>query len=331
MFLPALKPYLTLSDINVIAPAQIHPQAAEVQRIVEDHCMRLGIMRPNYHEYTTMSSYLFPRTSIERLVAINILMNLLYYIDDVYDRHQATGNENPDHLAQVFKEGIAAFRTGAASTLNDPVIDVCLELHRQFSALTSPAWLDRLIHSLLNHLKSTLVDSESVKYEGRLNINEYLALRDHDSGMQPTIDIIEFAEDIFLPDSLLLHPYLRRMRLATARIGGLLNDLFSYTKEVVALGSDFNLVTVMMDDLDCTFDEAVHYIVHLLNIYIKDFLDAEKDSPLWIDPAANTMIQKYVQGLRDQVIASWHWQMSTNRYRSPLSPFPELRVLLGTS
>ncbi len=328
MYAPTNKPYLTLSDLRIIAPMQVHPDASTADRIVEDLCTRLGIMRPNYREYTTMSAYLFPRTSVERLVAVNLLMNLLYYIDDVYDRHRAFGNEDTVRVMQVFQQAIAAFQTGATPTLSDPIINVCLELHHHFGALTSQAWLARLIGSLTSHLTSSLVDAETVKHNGRLSINQYLTLRDHDSGMQPTIDIIEFAANIYLPDSLLQHAYLQRMRTATARIGGLMNDLFSYAKEVVALGSEFNLISVMMDDLGCTLDEAIDYAIDLLNTYIKDFEVAEKEMPLWMNPEHNTMVREYVRGLRDQVIASWHWQLSTNRYRSPLSPFPELRKML---
>lgn len=328
MYAPTNKPSLTLSDLRIIAPAQIHPDASTADRIVEDLCTRLGIMRPNYREYTTMSAYLFPRTSVERLVAVNLLMNLLYYIDDVYDRHQAFGNEDTVRLMKVFQQAIAAFQHGTVPTLSDPILDVCVELHRQFRALTSQEWLDRLIISLTNHLTSSLVDAETVKHEGRLSINQYLALRDDDCGMQPTVDIVEFAADIFLPEALLRHAYVQRMRLATARIGGLMNDLFSYAKEVAALGSEFNLLSVMMDDLGCTLPEAIDYAVDLLNTYIKDFETAEKDMPLWLNSEHNALVRNYVRGLRDQVIASWHWQLSTNRYRSPLSPFPELRDML---
>lgn len=318
---------LTLSDLLVIAPVQINPQAEEAERIIEDYCRKLGIWLPHFQEYTTMSSYLFPRASVERLVAIDIFTNLLYFIDDVFDRNKPS-QVGEIEMRKVFENCVAAMQYGIVPEDDHMLYATCLELHRQFAALNSQAWIDRLTDSLLQHFKATTYSIDDILKLGGDAVTQYIAIRELDSGMRPTMSLIELAYGIYLPDEVLNHTVIRRLTLRTARVGGLMNDIFSYEKEVLALGSRFNLIAVLMESQHLSFDEAVHVAVGMLNEFIAGFLEMENELPTWDDPKTNRLVQQFVEGLKDQIIATWHWQMSTNRYRSPNSPFPELRTLL---
>lgn len=318
---------LTLSDLLVIAPTQINPDAEEAERIIEAYCRELGIWLPHFQEYTTMSSYLFPRTSVERLVAIDIFTNLLYFIDDVFDRNKPS-KVSEIEIRKVFENCIRAMQYGVVPQDKHMLYPTCLELHRQFAALNSQAWIDRMAESLLQHFKATTYSIDDILKLSGDAVTQYIAIRELDSGMRPTMNLIELAYGIYLPEEVLNHEVMRRLTLRTARVGGLMNDIFSYEKEVLALNSRFNLITVLMESQQLSFDEAVHVAVGMLNEFVLGFLEMEKELPTWEDAKIDRMVRQYVEGLKDQIIATWHWQMSTNRYRSPNSPFPELRTLL---
>ncbi len=142
------------------------------------------------------------------------------------------------------------------------------------------------------------------------------------------ISLIEVALDILIPDEVLQHPQLQRLTQLTTRFFGFSNDLFSYEKEVLRLGSRFNLIAVLMEAKQLSFAEAVHETIVLLNREAVEFFELESNLPVREEPHLNEAARLDANGLKAQIIAAYHWQYSTNRYRSPHSPFPELRTRL---
>ncbi len=321
--------YLSLSDLCVLGPKQVNPEAETAELLIESHCEKLGIRLPHFQEYTTMSSFLYPRASVERLVAIDILTNLLYYTDDLFSSNRAD-TEAADDVAmwKVFQNSILILRYGMMPKESLPLYATCMKLRELMLRLSSEAWLYRLATSLENHFKSTTLAIQAIMQDGVPSVDRYIAIREHDSGMHPTIDLLELGYGIFVPDDVLHHPTLQILRECTIRLGGLMNDLFSYHKEVILQGQRFNLVNVLMESKGWDFATAVHKVVWLLNGYSETFLNYERCLPAFATDEMNCIVRLYVQGLKDQIIATYHWQMCTNRYRSPDSPFVELRELL---
>ncbi len=321
----------TLSDIYVIGEKQVNPNAEVAEHLIENLCKSTGIWLPHFQDYTTMASYLFPRTTVERLVSIGLVYNLLYYIDDIYDRHMKD-KPNPMqelYLRKVFENCIRIIMQGYQPEDHHLVYPICYELHMRFNTLsTSKMWMKRFISSLLRHLNSTTYSLDDIVEAECDMVEQYISLRELDAGMDPTMDFIEFATDVMIPTEILHHPTIRKMSRHCSIFASLANDLFSYEKEVVRFNSRFNLVAVLMDSWGYTFEEAVHNSVRFLNRSTADYLKNEANLPVWKDEEWNRLTQLYVEGLRDQILATWYWQMSTNRYRSPDSPFPELRTLL---
>jgi hypothetical protein len=331
------KKLRSLSDLKVIGPAQVHPQADEAERKIEAYCQYLGIKLPHFHEYTTMSSYLFPHAGTERLVVIDVLTNLLYYIDDIYSMNRGDEERNDaldsPAMMTIFRNCLDILRRGTLQNgmrpdFNEPLYRTMKALHDDMLRLSSQAWLERLVNDLEDHFRYSLLPVDAIMTNGRLDINKYINVREHDSGMHPTIDLLELGFGIFIPDEVRRDPVIDTLRTSTIRIGGLMNDIFSYHKEVVKLGSYFNLISVYMLGEGMDFEEAVDQAVDLVNGFTETFLEYEHTLPDFSNEELNRDVQLYVLGLRDQIIATYHWQMSTNRYRSPDSPFPELRELL---
>jgi hypothetical protein len=326
---PAIAPPLTLSDYRIISPARVHPEAAQVEQAVTKLCKELGIYLPQYRDYTTMSMYLYPTTSMERLIAIQLFMNMLWYLDDHYDRDTVAETvQDKARRQKLYADCVKILREGMQPDDEHKLYDVFGELRRRMIEQTSEAWLRRLTDSLIEHMQASVANQEAFLSEDRIDLDSYMHARELDSGMRPTIYMLEFARDIFLPEDVLKHPYLQRMNLATSRIGSLTNDIFSYHKEVRELGSYYNLLRVLMETKGLALEEAVHESVALINDFIDEFIRDAENMPGWSDAATEQAVREYIEGLRDIVSASWHWQISTNRYRSPDSPIPELRRLL---
>mmetsp|Transcript_28513 Transcript_28513/g.46044 ORF Transcript_28513/g.46044 Transcript_28513/m.46044 type:complete len:139 (+) Transcript_28513:316-732(+) len=137
--------------------------------------------------------------------------------------------------------------------------------------------------------------------------------------MLPTVDLVEYAYGCYLPGAVRQHPDVQKAVSLSVLISCLMNDLFSYEKEVLRYGSRFNLLAVMMNANDLTFDEAVDCAVRKLNNLMDAF-------PATTPDLEGADLKLYYQALRDIVNGAWFFQISTNRYRSRSSPFPELRL-----
>ena len=317
----------TVSLSNLKAPdiKRVNPHAAEAERTANQLCFDLGIGLSHIDNYATQAGYLFPETGPRRLVTMILFFNFLYYIDDVYDRHQDGSQEDRAGLNEVFLSAAQIFVSGQKSKVRDnPILRAAYEQHLQFTSQAPHLWVDRFAAATMAHLKGTLFGLEDNRQPGKSLLDRYNRLRDFDCGMEPTLDLIEFAQGMVMESRLLSHPVVQAARHQVARYCGLSNDLFSFEKEVVQYGSDFNIVPVMMQE-GVSFSAVVERVIMMLNEMVDTFKVLEAQQPLFDDPLDNQMVAQYFRGLRHEISAAYHWQFSTTRYRSPESPFIELR------
>lgn len=320
--------YLTLSDIDIIGECKVSPYAAEIDERTEAMCLELGIKPKHFREYTTMTPYLFPYGDVDRLVAISVLNNFLFFIDDFINDDLM--KEHDVENRKLFGECIQILYGKRPAKPAHQLHLVTYDIAQLFRATAHPEWMTRFTHSVASYLKYTTLPIESIKTNGYWNVDKYISHREQVSGMYPTVDLIEYASRICLPQSAVDHPFLQSMRRLTAQYCCLLNDLFSYHKEVVEGGSQFNLLHILQESWNLSFDEALHEGVRRLNYIAADYRQLADYATRWQNDTSRYLIEIYVNGMSDQFVAAWHWQMSTNRYRSPDSPIPELRDLIKT-
>lgn len=320
---------LTLSDLKTIGSERMNPHADEAERRAEAYCKELGIWLPNFHEYTTMSRYLHPDADLERLTAIIVIYNFLYYIDDIHTSNRSSTDEEDDVIMQnIYRNFIPILKYGRLPETHNPLYVTCKLIRDMILKHAPEAWLHRIINSLAQHLNTSTFSVQAIMVNGVPDLDRYIHLRDFDSGMVSTVEMIELEMGIFMPEEVLTDPVIQQLRLCVMRLGALMNDLFSYHKETILNGQRFNLVNVLMESRHLTFEEAASDSIKLVNGFTEKFVEYEQQVPDFGDEELNRVVGLYVQGFRNEILAIYHWQMSTNRYRSPDSPFPELRVLL---
>ena len=321
---------LTFADLIVPGTKQINPHAEKANQITKQLCQQYGISLPHIDEYNTVTAYVFPRTSVERLITINLWLDLLFFIDDFYDRDiNHIYSHETEKYQNILENTVRIIFDGYEPETEHLFYPIAYELHRRFQEFARPKSLDRCRVNTIKHLKSVTSGINDIFDDnGVMNVAKYMQLREADSGIDILISMIEVALDILIPDEVLHHPQLKRLTQLTTWFFGFSNDLFSYDKEVLRLGSRFNLIAVLMEAEGLSFAEAVHEAIVLINREVVEFFELESNLPVWDEPHLNEAARLYASGLKDQIIAGYHWQYSTNRYRSPHSPFPELRQML---
>ncbi|MEU6709294.1 terpene synthase family protein [Streptomyces wuyuanensis] len=269
---------------------------------------------------------------------ITVFHNLLYYLDEV---HTSPGEESVTPAtaaaAAMIKDALEVFCTGTGGlqrritgASERAVHRACLDLGKTIRGMSpGESWFLRLSDALRDHLRAATEPLETVMSDGELDVDKFVAARASDGGMYTTIEFVEFADGYLLPDSLLYDRGIRELRRLTALISALMNDIFSYHKEVMVGRSRFNLLNVISERESCSFAEAAHLAVTQVNTLSNSFAClAEQVSAAHRGTVHAPIVDSYLTALFEQNSATYHWQWSTNRYRSPGQVFPELRVML---
>src|SRR5436853_1117531 len=79
---------ISLSRIMVVGEPQRNAFATQAEAAMRDFVHKWNVQLPNFEQYCTMSAFLFPTASLERLATIGKMDCLFFYIDD----ESAVGN-----------------------------------------------------------------------------------------------------------------------------------------------------------------------------------------------------------------------------------------------
>jgi hypothetical protein len=320
---------LNLSDIKSIGKARTNPLADEAERISEEYCREIGVKTAHYKGINTMCRYLHPDANLERLVALNMFYNLLWYMDDtLVSAQERSADEDDLWLRNLYSNCGPILLSGTMPEEDHVIYTCCLKLRELFVKLCPEWWMKKLVKMVGAHLHSTTLCIDHIMVDGKPDVEKFLELREIDSAMPLTIEMIYMEMGVFLTQDILENPIIKELTAITSLYGFLTNELFSYHKEVILAGSRFNLINVLMEARNISFEDAVNEAVVFINGKVESFLDCEKKIPDFGDPEINRQVKLYVQGLRNEFLGSWYWQWTTNRYRSVESPFPELRIML---
>lgn len=327
---------LSISRILVIGKLQRNSFAAQAEASMRDFARKWDVLRlPDFEYYCPMSAFLYPTASLERLTALGKMSCLFFYIDDsaVSNSLNKTDKVPTDSVAATLKQEELAslgfiFRTGQLPSVPTNLQQALYEIRQEILALSGEnmgyfsRFLDSAEQYLVKHSRPTAFVEKAA--DGTIDLQSYMLWRDDDCGMYPHIDLIEFADNFTLPEAVVTHPMLQHLRQTCNRVTSLMNDIISYHKDVVVEGNRFNLVNVIQENTGVGLKEAVEEAINLLNEHIVAFLECEKQVSYW-DATTNSAVKKYIEGLKSQINCAWYWQISTPRYRSPHSPFRELR------
>jgi hypothetical protein len=319
----------------VTEPFAVNKFAQASEALVAKFAEKWDIKILGFDDFNTVFAFLFADTSLERLVVVGNLNCLLFYIDDMaikaklarasrlLDANYATLSaefESIHPLIEVFRAGILP--------QNPTKLQLAFEdLRRQFLDLSSNnrEWLGRLATSLERYFTKTNRPADLLGPLATLDLDAYIAWREDDSGMYTCIDTIEFTQDLYLPPQILHNPVLHRMQRDCVQIVALMNDLFSYHKEITKEDYHYHLVNIFREKYGLPLDEAIQDSIRVINRIILDFYEMEKCLPD-LGKTANKIIQRHVQGLKYQIGTAWHWQLMTGRYKAVDSPISELKI-----
>jgi germacradienol/geosmin synthase len=169
---------------------------------------------------------------------------------------------------------------------------------------------------------------------------DYVEMRRRTFGSDLTMSLARIAHLDVLPDEVYRTRPVQSIENSAADAACLINDLFSYRKEIEFEGEVHNAVLVVRNFLSCPQDRAIEVANDLLRARIEQFehvVVAELPAVLDSLPAdGRQALLDYVQGLRDWLAGIDNWHVNCDRYLDKTVEEPPLRRVgaltgLGTS
>ena len=177
--------------------------------------------------------------------------------------------------------------------------------------------VDSWLWELANHIQHRVPDPV-----------DYLEMRRRTFGADLTIALSKIARGGVVPDAIFETSTVRGIENAAQDYGCLINDMFSYQKEIEYEGELHNAVLVVESFFDCDRDRAAAVVDDLMRARMQQFqrLVAEELPVLFehhqLDAAARDALTSYIAELRDWIAGILHWHRGTSRYRSENLRYP---------
>ena len=302
----------------------VHPQQDFIQNESRKIAKALGIYSKHMYEgHHSMAPYLFTDSDVNRIIDATVWFGSLYYLDDFF------GEDIQHEVRADFDILFRSWKTGTYEKVTDytPLNNLYRSIaycSSQIQKHSTRFFFERYTHELKKHLHHSLHPTPYCSSE------EYIQSRIHFGGMYPTMGMIEFTNQTFLSTKdLAENKLLTNAQKYCALIGVLSNDLISYHKES---HSNFNLINAYLvageaRDLDHAIDKAIETVNETHDAFSKAYntFKSSKDIKNYYT------LLPYFEGLQKIVAASYHWQLSTDRYRSPANIFTDLQQPIALS
>lgn len=178
------------------------------------------------------------------------------------------------------------------------------------------AWADRFRHDMARLHMGYLAEAAWAETEYVPEVWEYLAMRQFNN-FRPCPTITDSVGGYELPADLHAWPAVQRVIALAGNATTIVNDLYSYTKELASPGKHLNLPVVIAEREGLPDREA-----HLKAVEVHDDLMHEFEAAAADLGAAVPLptVQRFLKGVAVWVGGNHHWHM-TNTYRYTLPDF----------
>jgi hypothetical protein len=312
-------------------------------RDVREYCQKRDIWLDNALHHISMSPFLFPSGHYQRMLPIMKCTTIDFYLNDRMGRDVFRWlSPEQQYTACEITARIAAVDEHLNIPPDATPIEVAnIETLKDMKLSSPPEWFNRFLHLFNYHVAVTHRDANITDPDHVLSLDEYNALRCHFAGMNHTVMWIEYNDGIFLDWDWLadekMAEDIRKLHLIIAEFAVLSNDLFSFEKEVIDLGSHSNLVMVLAFNhpgwsLPELFEQAAVIVRDRIREFVSTLgklrnLGKELTATT---PEMSSSLLHHLDTLDRCFQACWLWQKFTRRYKREHSIWQETSLSATT-
>jgi germacradienol/geosmin synthase len=245
------------------------------------------------------------------------------YGDDYYPavfgrtRDRAGAKEQTERLKLFMPTADAQQRPAPRNSLERSLADVWA---RTVPGMTETA-REFLRRTVVVMTESWLWELENVTLNKIPDPVDYLEMRRRTFGAELTAAMATIRQGGAVPPEVAQHEAIASLENSAADYSWLINDVYSYQKEIQYEGDVHNILLVVRNFFDCGYEEALVIVEDLMRLRLEQFnRAAEIELPLMfadyrLDEAARAALEGRAAQLRDWIAAVLNWHRHVRRYR----------------
>ncbi len=178
-----------------------------------------------------------------------------------------------------------------------------------------------LRHAIVEMVESWLWELDNSALNKVPDPVDYLEMRRKTFGSELTACLASIKQGDAVPAELAQHEAIASLENSAADYACLINDVYSYQKEIEFEGEVHNLILVVQNFFDCGYEDALRIVEDVMAQRLAQFQRAaEVELPIAyedydLSPEARAALDGRAAQLRDWIAGVLHWHRNTRRYR----------------
>ncbi|WP_406165808.1 family 2 encapsulin nanocompartment cargo protein terpene cyclase [Streptomyces canus] len=181
-----------------------------------------------------------------------------------------------------------------------------------YAVLATPSQTDRFVHDIARLHLGYLAEATWAETRYVPRVWEYLVMRQFNN-FRPCLSIVDAVDGYELPEALYARPEIQRVTALACNATTIVNDLYSFTKELASDPTHLNLPQVVAANERCGLKAAYLRSVEIHNRIMEAF---DEESALL--SATSPLVERYTRSLSDWVAGNHEWHATnSHRYHLP--------------
>ncbi|MEU7059532.1 family 2 encapsulin nanocompartment cargo protein terpene cyclase [Streptomyces sp. NPDC046197] len=183
---------------------------------------------------------------------------------------------------------------------------------KDYAAFATPSQTGRFVHDIARLHLGYLAEAAWAETRYVPRVWEYLVMRQFNN-FRPCLSIVDAVDGYELPEIVHSRPEIQRITALACNATTIVNDLYSFTKELANDPDHLNLPQVVAANERCGLKAAYLKSVEIHNRIMESF---EEEAALL--SATSPLVERYARGLSDWVAGNHEWHATnTHRYHLP--------------
>lgn len=298
-FFGSISPYADAVDQATLAWAETFGLLTDETRR-KSRCLQYGLL----------AARAYPRADREMVQIAADWIAWLFFMDDQCD--EAGIGRDLQQMTALHERFLAVLEGASPSAQDWALTHALADIRRRLAVRAPDGWLRRFSEHARLYFTANRWETVNRQLGTTPNVATYCAARLFSGAVYACFDLIELAEQIELPFYARYHSTVQQLEQAANNIICWCNDVLSYPKEIQH-GDRHNLVLVIQREYQCSLSEAVERALALHALETSTFVQKRAQIPHF-NPAVNTALETYIDGLQFWICANRDWSLTAARY-----------------
>ncbi|KAI0329655.1 terpenoid synthase [Cubamyces sp. BRFM 1775] len=258
-------------------------------------------------DFGRLAALAYPDASRDILRTGADLMNVFFIIDEYTD-------VEPEGVVKKMVDVVidAVHHFQKARPVGETILG---EVVKQFAEravrnATPEAWA-HFVESFTDYVRSVVSEAADRCNGTSRSIDSFIKIRRENNGGRPSLSPCEL--HLAIPDEAFYHPHIVELRTCIVDMITVVNDVMSYNREQATENDHYNLLTVVMRELNTDFDGAMTWVINFKDGIMKKFVEGLQHVPSF-GPQIDRELQQYLQSIANWPRCLDSWSFESKRY-----------------